>query len=130
MRWLRQRLRQHERGSMTLELVILMPALLLALFMIVQVGLWVNAREVALHAAAHGSAAATVEHGDDDLGSSAALSYVDQVGALTDAAVDVDSTATQVTVTVTGQAPSIIPGLPLPAVTQSSTSPIERWTTP
>ena len=128
MRWRQRLTQQTERGSMSVELVILMPALLLTIFVIIQAGLWVNAREVALHAAAEGSAAATVENGGDELGSSAALAYVEQVGALTGTTVIVDRTATDVTVTVTGQAPSIVPGLDLPVITQSSTSAIERWT--
>lgn len=128
MRWRQRLTQQTERGSMSVELVILMPALLLTIFVIIQAGLWVNAREVALHAAAEGSAAATVENGGDELGSSAALAYVEQVGALTGTTVIVDRTATDVTVTVTGQAASIVPGLDLPVITQSSTSAIERWT--
>lgn len=112
---------------MTVEWVILMPALLLALFLIVQVGLWVNAREVALHAADEGAAAASVEGGDDDLGAAAAYQYLEQVGALTQTTVAVDRTATTVTVTVTGQAPSILPGVTLPEVAQSSASAIEGW---
>lgn len=129
MRNLRQRLRrqQPERGSMTVELVILMPALLLALFGIIQAGLWIHAREVALHAAAEGSAAASAENATNDQGAGAALAFLDQVGALSDTSVSVDRSASDVTVTVTGQAPSILPGVQLPLVTQSSTSAIEQW---
>lgn len=132
MRQLRERLDRlgPERGSMSLELVILMPVLLLALFTIIQAGLWINAREVALHAAAEGSAAASAENATDEAGYAAATAYVAQVGALSGTAVAVDRSATQVTVTVSGQAPSIVPGLPLPLVTQSSTSAIEAWSTP
>lgn len=129
MEALRRRLHgSRERGSMSVELVILTPVLLLLLFMIVQAGLYIHAREVALHAAAEGSAAATVEGGTDADGAAAALGFADQVGALSGTAATVERTASTVTVTVTGQAPSIIPGLPLLDVTQSSTSAIERWT--
>lgn len=119
-----------ERGSMSVELVILMPVLLLALFTIIQVGLWVNAREVALHAAAEGSAAASAENATDEVGYAAATAFVAQVGSLSGTTVTVDRSATQVTVTVSGQAPSVVPGLTLPLVTQSSTSAIEAWSTP
>ena len=132
MRHCKERLNRlrHERGSMTVELVILMPALLLALFIIIQTGLWIHAREVALHAAAEGSAAASAESATDEAGYAAATAYVAQVGALSGTTVDVDRSTTVVTVTVTGQAPSVIPGLPLPLVTQSSSSAIEAWSTP
>ncbi|CAM3422502.1 TadE family protein [Occultella aeris] len=113
---------------MTLEAVIVLPAVLLLIFVAIQAGLWFHAREVAMHAASAGSTAASAENATNTDGATAAQGFVDQVGALGDVSITIDSAAETVTVTVSGQAPSIVPGMPLPTITQSSTAAIERWT--
>lgn len=115
---------------MTLEAVLVLPVVLLVLFTAIQAGLWFHAREVALHAASAGSRAASAENAGDAAGASAAYGFVDQVGALEAVTVSVDRTGETVTVTVSGRSPAIVPGMPLPAITQTSTAAIEQWTSP
>lgn len=121
------RKREGERGAMTLETVIVLPAVLLLIFVAIQAGLWFHARDVAIHAASAGATAASAENAADAAGASAAQGFIDQVGALRNVVIDVGRTGATVTVTVSGQSPAIVPGMALPPITQSSTAAIERW---
>lgn len=113
---------------MTLETVIVLPAVLLLIFVAMQAGLWFHARDVAIHAASAGATAASAENAADAAGASAAQGFIDQVGALRNVDIDVARTGATVTVTVSGHSPAIVPGMALPPITQSSTAAIERWT--
>jgi Flp pilus assembly protein TadG len=117
-----------ERGSATLETVILWPAVFLLIFGMLHGGLWFHARNLALTAAQEGARAASVNDGagGDDRARQflASIDAMVDVHAITQAA-DRDS----VTVTVSGSSATLIPGWRVD-VTQSSTAPIKRWTTP
>ncbi len=112
---------------MSIETAIIAPAVLLLIAVILQAGLWFHARDVAGHAAARGAVAASAEHADDAAGQVAATAFLTQVGSLRSPGVTVQRGPATVTVTVTGTSPTLVPGLPLPSITRTSTSPIERW---
>ncbi|MEA2703144.1 MAG: hypothetical protein QOD63_1089 [Actinomycetota bacterium] len=117
-----------DEGSSTLEFVILMPVLLLLLFGCVQGALWYHARNLALSAATEGLQAARTEQGTATAGERSATSFLTRAGGLTGSTVAVDKTPVTVTVTVTGTAPSILPGLLDLSVSQTAVGPVERLT--
>ncbi|WP_157987635.1 TadE family protein [Jiangella endophytica] len=122
--------RHPERGSATLETVLLWPAVFLLIFGIVHAGLWFHARNVALSAAREGVRAASLVDG-----AGGAARAADFLAATTDGTVmrvgDIHETsdADTVTVTVTGSSTTLIPGWRVD-VSQSATAPIRRWTAP
>ena len=124
--------RRSDRGSVTIELVILLPALFAVLFLGMQAALFHHARTVAIAAAQDGARAASAEHGRPADGESAAVAFIADAGGddvLTDADAIAQRSATRVTVTVTGRSLSVIPGW-RPVVVQSASLPVERVTAP
>lgn len=120
------------RGSVTLEIAILGPVLLLAIFTTVQAGLWFYARSLALAAAQEGVAAARGYHADPASGPARARAFLTEHGADTLQApqISMATTATRVRIQVTGHALSVLPGLPALAVSQAADGPRERLTDP
>ncbi len=122
--------RTSERGSTTLETVVLWPAVFLLIFGIVHAGLWFHARNVALSAAREGARAASLDDGSGGAARAAAFlasttdGSVMRVGDISEAA-----NADTVTVTVTGSSTTLIPGWRVD-VSQSATAPIRRWSAP
>lgn len=116
-----------ERGASTVETVIVYPVILLLIFTIVQSGLWIHAREVALHTANAASTAASAENAGDSAAVAAANDFVERAGSLQQPTVVVNRSADLVTVTVTGRSPSLVPGVQMPPITQTSTAAIERF---
>ncbi|MGV8966600.1 MAG: TadE/TadG family type IV pilus assembly protein [Cellulomonas sp.] len=121
-----------ERGSVTIEVVVLFPVLLVMVIAIVQYGLWFHARSLALAAAQLGVTAARTYTAEPAAGTQAATAFLDIHA--TDTLTDVTITATtpgagQVGVEVSGRALSLLPGVPGPTVTQSAAGPVERFTT-
>ena len=105
--------RRDERGSASIELVILLPALFAVMFLGMQAALFYHARTVAIAAAQEGAKAAGGENGKEADGVSAASAFVDEAGGddvLTGATATANRTATTVTVTVDGHSLSVIPG--------------------
>src|SRR5947207_15413519 len=101
-----------DRGSVSLEIAILGPALLLLIFSIVQAGLWFYARSLALAAAQEGVTAARSYEGNPNSGVSRAQSFLaDQAGdSLTETTVSsAGSTPTRIRIQVTGRALSLLP---------------------
>src|SRR4051794_31380515 len=128
----RSQYRSDDRGSASIELVILFPALLLLVTALVQYGLWFHARSVALAAAQEGIAAARTYGADLDNGRAVALEFVAGNGG--DTLLDPTATAGapitgRVQVVVTGRSLSVIPGVAGPAVRQSAAGPVERFVT-
>ncbi|MEU2200603.1 TadE family protein [Isoptericola sp. NPDC019482] len=119
-----------ERGSTTVELALLLPAVFLVMFLGLQAALYFHARTVAITAATEGAKAAAVEQGSASDGAAAALSFVADAGGddvLPGAGATGTMTATAVTIVVTGSALSVIPGW-APDVRQHVTAPRERLT--
>ena len=120
------------RGSVSIELVILLPVLFAVMFLGMQAALFHHARTVAIAAAQEGARAAGGENTQSSDGIRAASAFINDAGGddvLTDANATADRTATTVTVTVSGHSLSVIPGW-RPVVTQSASLPVERLTAP
>lgn len=118
-----------ERGSASIQMMLLMPALFAVMFLGLQGALVYHARTIAIAGAQEGARAAGAENGTTSAGADAARSFVADVGgdALTGATVAATRTGTDATVTVTGRALSVIP-LWSPTITQSASVPVERIT--
>ncbi|MEU4360321.1 TadE family protein [Promicromonospora sp. NPDC023987] len=118
-----------ERGSLTLEMVVAMPALLGLFFICVQAGLTYHARQVVIAAANQGAFAAAAEFGTGPDGAATATSFLDQVGdsALTGWTVNATRDATTVSVQISAQSYSIVPGFE-PEVSAVASVPAETIT--
>jgi len=128
----RPRRRRGERGSVSIELVILLPVLFAVMFLGMQAALYYHARTVAIAAVQEGARAAGGEQGKTSDGIAAATSFVDDAGGddvLIRASASANRTATVATVTVEGHSLSVIPGWS-PVVRQSATVPVEKLTAP
>ena len=119
-----------ERGSVTAELVIATPLLLLLILGVVQFALWEHAVHVAQATAQQGLAAGRVQGGTEQAATTEAHNVLAQVGSGVLVRPNVSATrgALTTTVVVTGQAESVLPFLSLP-VRSSATGPTERFTT-
>ncbi|HUZ22390.1 MAG TPA: TadE/TadG family type IV pilus assembly protein [Streptosporangiaceae bacterium] len=123
---------RRDSGALILSYVIVMPVFLTALMFIAQASLWFLARSAALAAARQGVDAARIPGSSTAAGQAAALQFAQRSASgflLSPGASAAGSTATTITITVRGQAPSIVPGIPID-VTQVAQAPVERFTTP
>ncbi len=123
---------RRDRGSVTLEVSILAPVLLLVVFTIIQVGLWSYARSLALGAAQEGVAAGRAYRAPAEAGRVRAQAFLEATAgdSLLASAVTSSATAGGLRVEVTGRALSVLPGVPGLPVRQYAEGPIERFTTP
>jgi len=124
--------RRDQRGSVSIELVILLPALFALMFLGMQAALFYHARTVAFAAAEEGARAAAAEQGREADGIDAANDFIAEAGGddvLTDTYVSASRTTTTATLTITGFSLSVIPGWNV-RITQSASLPIERVTAP
>jgi hypothetical protein len=101
---------------------------------VISVAIWLYARDVALNAARQGLAAARDDGASPGDGASAAVAFADNTGGgyltAVHAAVGVGGGQNRtVTVTVTGQAMSVLPFWHM-SVSQSAQAPLEEFTTP
>ena len=124
----RCRLRR-DAGALTLSYVLVFPVFLLGIVSIVQVSVWYLAREAALAAARHGADVARTSQPPPGSGAAAALSFARAAGPgfLTDVSASAGgSTADTGRITVSGKAPSIVPGMDL-SISEAATAPVERF---
>lgn len=124
--------RADERGSVSIELVILLPALFAVMFVGMQAALYYHARTVAIAAAQEGARVAGGENGLEADGISSATSFIADAGGddvLPGTTTTATRTATTATVTVQGYSVSVVPGW-TPVVRQSASVPVERLTAP
>ncbi len=122
--------RTHDRGSATVEIAVLGPALLLLVFTVVQVALWAYARNLALAAAQEGASAATSYGGQLRDGTIRAQRFLARSAgdSLSQTAVTVSRVGPdRVRVEVRGRALSVLPGVAGLTVTQSAESTVERF---
>lgn len=118
-----------DRGAVTLSYVIIVPVFLLAILVIVQASVWFLARQTALAAARHGADVARTSTPPPGSGAAAAVAFAKSAGPgflTTVSATSRGSTATTVKITVSGQAPTLIPGKVL-TITEVVTAPVERF---
>jgi hypothetical protein len=121
-----------ERGALTLSYVIIVPVFLTALLFIAQFALWYLARETALAAARQGTDAARQFSASRQAGPVSAVAFARRHGSgflLFPAASAAGSGQATVQITVTGLAPSLVPGLTV-RVREVARAPVERFTTP
>lgn len=119
-------------GSVSLELVIIFPLVLILMFVGFQYALWYHARNVALAAAQEGLRTERAENGTEALGQQRAYDFLDRAGGnslLTGVIVVPDRKTTEARITVTGYALDILPLFDLPQVRQTAVGPVERFTT-
>lgn len=122
---------QSERGSASLEIAILGPALLLLIFAVIQAGLWFYARNLALAAAQEGVDAARGYQTSSNAGVTRAQAFLQRVAGDSLQASTVSaagSTPTTVRIEVRGRCLSVWPGVPGWPVHQSAVGPVERFT--
>lgn len=124
--------RPAERGSASIEAVILYPLLILTCVVLIQGAVWWHARNVASNAAQAGARAASAELSTVAEGETVARSFLDIARGsqfLTQVDVVPVRTTTTATVTVRGTAMSLVPGFD-PTFSQSAAMPVERVTNP
>ncbi|WP_448071085.1 TadE/TadG family type IV pilus assembly protein [Georgenia yuyongxinii] len=123
--------RRCERGSVTLELVVLLPALLAIVLLGVQGAFYYHAHTVAIAAAQEGARAAGAKDATIGDGLAAATDFVTDVGrhAITDVTVGGEREDLVARITVTGTAASILPGF-APQITARAAAPVEKVTPP
>lgn len=122
--------RHDERGSASIELVVVLPALFAIMFLGMQAALYYQARTLAIAAAQEGARSAGAQYGTSADGNRAARSYLADSGdALEGARTHAVRTATTATVTVTGRSLSVVPGWHM-TVSQSSSVATEKVTAP
>lgn len=117
---------------MSVQLVILMPALFSIMFLGMQAALYYHARSVAIAASQEGARTAGGHGQSLQAGLGAASSFVTDAGGedvLRASRASGSRTATTATVTVRGKSMSVIPGWSI-TVVQSATVPVERLTSP
>ena len=119
-----------DRGSATVQIVVLMPALFLLMFTGMQAALIYHARTVAIAAAQEGARAAAAQYATAEAGDLAAEQFIASAGGedvLRGVTVTVTRDATTASVVVTGTTMSVVPGW-VPQIAQSASAPVERVT--
>ncbi len=117
-----------DRGSVSIQMVILLPALFSLMFLGMQAALIYQGRTIALAAAQEGAREAARATGTATGGIATATSFISATSAgLTNTTVTGNRTATTATVSVTVTTLSVIPGW-TPTLTQSASMPTERLT--
>jgi Flp pilus assembly protein TadG len=118
-----------DRGSVSAELVIATPLLLLMVLAIVQFALWSHATHIAQTAASQGLAAARVQNATAAQGLTGAQHVLDQLGRgpLINTRIDTRRGADAASIRVIGEASAVIPFLHL-SVHAETAGPLERFT--
>lgn len=117
-----------DRGSSTIQMVVLLPALFVLMFLGVQAALMYQGRTIALAAAQEGARAAAAETGTVGAGVAAATGFVDATTAgLKGTTVTGTRGVDEATFTVTTETVSVIPGWN-PRIVQSASMPVEKVT--
>lgn len=120
-----------ERGAVTTEMVIIMPALLTMVLLLAQATVWWHAAHIAQATSAHALAVTRVQDGTAADGQVEARRVLDQLGhgPLQGTDVTVTRTTDRAEVQVTGIATSVVPFLHLPVRTHAS-GPVEQFRPP
>lgn len=118
-----------DAGSVSVELVVATPLLLLLVLLIAQFAVWWHANHVAQAAAAQALAAARAQHATAANGEDQATTVLSQAGreVLRHPRVVVTRTGSRVHVRIEATAERVVPGLSLP-VHAVADGPVDRWT--
>jgi hypothetical protein len=116
-----------ERGSATVETVLIFPVLLLMLMLVVQFALAAHADHTVTAAAQEASVAAQREGGTHDDAVAAAHEVIGDGNLLRDVDIVIASDTDAVEVTVRAKVDSVVPGFPSMNVTGKSAGPRERF---
>jgi hypothetical protein len=130
---LRARWRDDDSGDASIQMVIVMPFVILFAVLIAQTAMWYYAREIAQTAAREGVSTGRTYHSSVGAGTSRASSVASDLGSgtlLGPRVSSAGSTADRITITVSGHAPSIIPGMSGISISQSASGPRENWRRP
>ncbi|HKH05184.1 MAG TPA: TadE/TadG family type IV pilus assembly protein [Acidimicrobiales bacterium] len=114
-----------DRGAVTASVAVL-AAVLALFFAVVQISLWFYGRSVATTAARHGLDAARIESGSAADGQVTALEFLAQAGGVTDYSVGATRSVTEVEMTITGEAITVLPFFDVP-ITVTIDGPVERF---
>ena len=120
-------------GDASIQMAIVFPFVIALTIAVVQTAMWYHARDIALTAAREGVNAGRGYQSSPGEGAARAWSTLDRIGgdSLHGPGVSTDgSTADTVTITVSGTAISMLPGIPDLHVSQSASAAREHWTTP
>jgi hypothetical protein len=123
------RLRDDDRGALTLSYVAVMPFVFLLIMVLIQASFWFLARNAALAAARQGADAARALHATRAEGPRAALAFARQAGPgyLEDPeASAAASSGPTISITVSGHVPSFVPGLVV-TVSETVQAPAEQF---
>jgi Flp pilus assembly protein TadG len=123
------RARRGDAGALSLTYVVVLPFVFLFIMVVIQASFWFLAKDAALAAARQGADAARVLGSSLPAGSAAALAFARQAGhgyLLDPGASSTDPTGRTVVVTVTGHAPSFVPGLAI-HVSETVQAPVEEF---
>lgn len=123
------RLRDNDRGALTLSYVAVLPFVFLFIMVLIQASFWFLARDAALAAARQGADAARAMNAPRAAGPAAALAFARLAGQgyLQDpAASATGSTGVTISITVSGHVPSFVPGLVV-HVTETVHAPAEKF---
>ncbi|MEU0350812.1 TadE/TadG family type IV pilus assembly protein [Streptomyces sp. NPDC006237] len=116
-----------DRGAVSLEMLIVFPVVLLIILMVVHVGLWWHARNVAMSAAQLGVESARVRGASAGTGTAEAREFLSRAGGSISGTSVSGSKGATVTIRVTGYVDTMIPGLKL-KIDQHADAAAERIT--
>jgi Flp pilus assembly protein TadG len=127
----RQRDERDEDGSVSLELAVIFPAVLLLIVAAVQAGLLFHARHLAQAAAQEALRATRQYDGSISAGQQAATGLLTRSAGdlLASRQISIQRGADQADVRITGHALSLLPGVTL-TVSANASGPVERFTAP
>jgi len=121
--------KRNERGlSQSIQYAVIVPALMVTTVGIIQAGVWIHGRDVALRAASGAVDLARGSYGNPTEARDHA-SKIATAGGLQEVRVTVSRGATQVDVTVTADAPLIF-DVGLKRISETASAPVERATQP
>src|SRR4051794_30254687 len=127
-RWSRLSRLRGERGSVSLEMAIVFPVVLLIIVTSIQAAMWFYARSVALGAAQEGAREGRLQPASPARAELAAQSFLERAGhdVIEGGDVEVTGSTTSIAVTVTGTSLALVPGLGGWSVSQTAVGPIEQ----
>ncbi|WND40682.1 pilus assembly protein (plasmid) [Streptomyces sp. BB1-1-1] len=116
-----------DRGAMSLEMLIIFPVVVMAILLVVHVGLWWHAKNVAMSAAQLGVESARVRGASAGAGTTEAREFLSRAGGSISGTSVSGSKGATVTIRVTGYVDTMIPGLKL-RIDQHADAAAERVT--